>query len=224
MPKINFKHSLFTEFARVGKALSNANRLELMEFLAQGTRSVEELAKISGLSVANTSQHLQHLRQAGLVIGQKKGLKVYYQLSARDVVELISVLRNVAQRHIAEVDRLIHDALDAKDDLEAIPRDELAKRIKQGMVTVIDVRPAEEYNAGHVSGAVNIPLIELENKMKNLPRDKEVVAYCRGPHCVLAFDAVHKLRQSGLKARRMEDGFPEWMNANMPVESEPHND
>lgn len=224
MPKTHFKHSIFAEFARVGKALSNPNRLELLEFLAQGTRNVDELATVSGLSVANTSQHLQHLRQVGLVVAQKQGLKVYYRLSGNDVIELITTLRNVAQRHIAEVERLIHTVLDAKDELEAIPRSELVTRLEQGTVTVIDVRPSEEYNAGHVQGAINIPLVELDDRLNKLPHDKEIVAYCRGPHCVLAFDAVHKLRQSGLKARRMEDGFPEWMNANMPVESEPDND
>jgi len=224
MPKTHFKHNLFTEFARVGKALSNANRLELLEFLAQGSRNVEELASISGLSVANTSQHLQHLRQAGLVIAQKQGLKVYYRLSGSDVVELTATLRNVAQRHIAEVDRLIRTVLDAKDDLEAIPRDELLERLEQGTVTIIDVRPEKEYIAGHVSGAINIPIEELDNKLNKLPQNKEVIAYCRGPHCVLAFDAVSKLRRHGLKARRMEDGFPEWATAEMPIESEAHHD
>jgi len=220
MPNLNFKHRIFTEFARIGKALSHPNRLELLELLAQGTRNVDELAKVSGLSVANTSQHLQHLRQTGLVTSQKKGLKVYYSLSGSDVIELMTNLRLAAQRHIAEVDRLIHNVLDEKDNVEAIPRNELIKRLEQGSVTVIDVRPAEEYNAGHVSGAINVPVDELDNRLNKLPRDKEVIAYCRGPHCVLAFDAVHKLRQFGMKARRMEDGFPEWANADMPVESE----
>ena len=219
MPNLNFKHSIFTEFARIGKALSHPNRLELLEFLAQGTRNVEELAKISGLSVANTSQHLQHLRQTGLVIAQKQGLKVYYRLSGNDVIELMATLRHAAQRHIAEVDRLIHSVLDAKDSVEAIPRSELISRLEQGTVTVIDVRPVEEYKAGHVPGAINVPQVELGDQLSKLPRDKEVIAYCRGPHCLLAFDAVHKLRQFGMKARRMEEGFPEWAIANMPIES-----
>ena len=217
MPKTHFKHTLFTEFARVGKALSHANRLELLEIIAQGSQNVDELAKISGLSVANTSQHLQHLRRAGLVIAQKQGLKVYYQLSGNDVIELITTLRNVAQHHIAEVDHLINGVLGAKDELEAIQRDELVERIKHGTVTVIDVRPATEYAAGHVSGAINVPLKELEGKLNEFPKGQEVIAYCRGPHCVLAFDAVSKLRQSGINARRMQDGFPEWANANLPV-------
>jgi len=220
MPKTHFKHNLFTEFARVGKALSNANRLELIEFLAQGRRNVDELAKVSGLTVANTSQHLQHLRQTGLVIAEKQGLKVYYRLSGNDVIELAATLRNVAQRHIAEVDRLIHTVLDAKDELEAIPHDELIERLQLGTVTLIDVRPATEYAAGHVAGAINIPVDELDEKLDSLPHEKEVIAYCRGPHCVLAFDAVNKIRKSGIKARRMEDGFPEWASANRPVESE----
>jgi len=219
MPKTNFKHNLFAQFARVGKALSNPNRLELLEFLAQGARNVDQLAKVSGLSVANTSQHLQHLRQTGLVTAEKQGLKVYYRVSGNDVIELITLLRNVAQRHIAEVDRLIHTVLTAKDELEAIPKTELLTRLEEGSVTVIDVRPTEEYVAGHISGAINTPIAELEGKLDKFSHDKEVVAYCRGPHCVLAFDAVQALRQSGFKARRMEDGFPEWSNENLPIES-----
>ncbi len=215
----NFKHDLFAQFARVGKALSHANRLELLEFIAQGERSVDELANVSGLTVANTSQHLQHLRQAGLVTSHKEGLKVYYQLSGDDVITLLDTVRNVAERHIAEVDKLVNTYLTVKDNLEPLPRKELLKRAKQGLVTVLDVRPAEEYAAGHVPGAVNVPLKELEGYLKNLDTQQEIVAYCRGPHCILAFDAVAKLRGKGLKARRLEDGFPEWKLAGLPVES-----
>ncbi len=215
----NFKHELFSQFARIGKALSHANRLELLEFIAQGERNVDELATVSGLSVANTSQHLQHLRQAGLVTSHKEGLKVYYQLSGDDVITLLDTVRGVAERHIAEVDKLVNTYLTVKDNLEPIPRKELLKRAKQGLVTVLDVRPAEEYAAGHVPGAVNVPLKELENYLKQLDAQQEIVAYCRGPHCILAFDAVAKLRNKGLKARRLEDGFPEWKLAGLPVES-----
>ncbi len=215
----NFKHELFSQFARIGKALSHANRLELLEFIAQGERNVDELATVSGLTVANTSQHLQHLRQAGLVTSHKEGLKVYYQLSGDDVITLLDTVRGVAERHIAEVDKLVNTYLTVKDNLEPIPRKELLKRAKQGLVTVLDVRPAEEYAAGHVPGAVNVPLKELENYLKQLDTQQEIVAYCRGPHCILAFDAVAKLRDKGLKARRLEDGFPEWKLAGLPVES-----
>ncbi len=215
----NFKHALFSQFARVGKALSHANRLELLEFIAQGERSVDELATVSGLTVANTSQHLQHLRQAGLVTSHKEGLKVYYQLSGDDVITLLDTVRGVAERHIAEVDKLVNTYLTVKDNLEPLPRKELLKRAKQGLVTVLDVRPAEEYAAGHVPGAVNVPLKELEGYLKNLDAQQEIVAYCRGPHCILAFDAVAALRDKGLTARRLEDGFPEWKRAGLPVES-----
>ena len=216
---VNFKQDLFAQFARVGKALSNGNRLELLEFLAQGERSVDQLAQVSGLSVANTSQHLQQLRQAGLIVSRKQGLKVFYRLSGDDVLALFEALRAVAGRHVAEVERLVNTFLSVKDNLEPIPREELLERTRQGRVTVLDVRPPEEFAAGHVPGAVNIPLSELEAHLQNLDSNQEVVAYCRGPHCVLAFDAVAQLREKGMKARRMEDGFPEWKQAGLPVET-----
>lgn len=219
MSRRNFKHDLFGQFARVGKALSNGNRLELLEFIAQGERSVEDLAKVSGLSVANTSQHLQQLRQAGLVSPHREGLKVFYRLSGDEVIKLLDVLREVAERHVSDVERIINTFLTVKDNLEPIPREELLERARQDLVTVLDVRPPEEYAAGHVPGAVNVPLSELEKHLKELDPKQEVVAYCRGPHCVLAFDAVARLREKGLKARRLEDGFPEWKQAGFPVES-----
>ena len=214
----NFKHDLFTQFAVVGKALSNGNRLELLEFLAQGERSVEDLAKVSGLSVANTSRHLQQLRQAGLILNRKEGLKVFYRVSADDVIELLSALRNVAGRHVADVERLVNTYLTVKDNLEPVPRDELLARVQDDLVTVIDVRPAEEYASGHIPGAANIPLSELEKHLDQFDPDQEIVAYCRGPHCILAFDAVAKLRDKGYIARRLQDGYPEWKSAGLPVE------
>ncbi len=214
----HFKQDLFAQFARVGKALSNPNRLELIEFLAQGERSVDQLAKVSGLSVANTSQHLQQLRQAGLVISRKQGLKVFYSLSGDDVIGLLESVRGVAERHLAEVDQLVKTYLTIKDNLEAIPANELLDRARKGLVTVIDVRPPEEYAAGHVPGAVNVPLSELEQHLEKLDPRQEVVAYCRGPHCILAFDAVARLREKGLTAHRLEDGFPEWKKAGLPIE------
>jgi len=214
----NFKHDLFAQFARVGRALGSGNRLELLEFLAQGERSVDELAKVANLTMANTSQHLQHLRQAGLVSTRKEGLRVYYSISGDDVVELLDVLRLVAERHVAEVDRLVNTYLTVKDSLEPIPRDELIERVRDDLVTVLDVRPPEEYASGHVPGAINIPLSELEQRLDELGENKEVVAYCRGPHCILAFDAVAQLREKGLKARRLEDGYPEWKTAGLPTE------
>ena len=219
MSNSHFKHDLFAHFARVGKAFSNANRLELLEFIAQGERSVDELAKVSGLTVANTSQHLQQLRQAGLVSCRKEGLKVFYSLSGDDVIELFDALRGVAGRHVAEVEKLVNTYLTVKDELEPVPRQELLERVRNGLVTVLDVRPPQEYAAGHVPGAVNVPLSELEQHIKDLNPKQEIVAYCRGPHCVLAFEAVASLREKGLKARRLEDGYPEWKTAGLPVET-----
>lgn len=218
MSSNNFKQDLFAQFARVGKAMSNGNRLELLEFLAQGERSVDDLAKVSGLSVANTSQHLQQLRQAGLITSSKRGLKVFYRLSGDDVIHLFDSLRQVAERHLAEVQQLVNTFLTVKDDLEPIPARELLERVREGLVTVLDVRPAEEYQAGHIPGAINVPLTELEQQLDNIDTAHDVVAYCRGPHCVLAFDAVAKLRKKGFTAHRMEDGFPEWKSAGLPVE------
>ncbi len=218
MSSNHFKQDLFTQFARVGKAMSNGNRLELLEFIAQGERSVDELAKVSGLSVANTSQHLQQLRQAGLITSTKRGLKVFYRLSGDDVIDLFNSLRNVAERHLADVQQLVNTFLTVKDDLEPIPATELLDRVKDGLVTVLDVRPPEEYQSGHVPGAINVPLSELEAHLNQLDTKQEVVAYCRGPHCVLAFDAVEQLRQKGITAHRMEDGFPEWKSRGLPIE------
>jgi rhodanese-related sulfurtransferase/DNA-binding transcriptional ArsR family regulator len=215
----NFKHDLFSQFARVAKAMSNGYRLELLEFLAQGERSVDALAKVSGLTVANTSQHLQQLRQTGLVTNRKEGLKVYYKLSGADVVALFGLLREVAERHVADVERLVDDYLKVKDDLEPIPASELLSRAREGLVMALDVRPTEEYNAGHVPGAINVPLEELEQHLHELNPEQEIVAYCRGPHCVLAFDAVDKLRGKGISARRLDGGLPEWKLEGFPVES-----
>ncbi len=218
MSSDHFKQDLFAQFARVGKAMSNGNRLELLEFIAQGERSVDELARISGLSVANTSQHLQQLRQAGLVVSTKKGLKVFYRISGDDVIELFNSLRNVAERHLAEVQRLVNAFLMVKDNLEPVPATELLDRVRNDLVTVLDVRPPEEYQSGHVPGAINIPLSELEKHLDELDAEQEVVAYCRGPHCVLAFDAIAQLREKGFKAHRLQDGFPEWKASGLPVE------
>ncbi len=215
----SFKHDLFNQSARVAKAMSNGHRLELLEFLAQGERSVDALARVSGLTVANTSQHLQQLRQAGLVVNRKVGHKVYYQLSGLDVSALFSSLREVAERRLSDVDRLVDDYLRVKDDLEPVPACELLERARDGLVTVLDVRPPEEYASGHLPGAINIPLDELEKHLDELDPDHEVVAYCRGPHCVLAYDAVLRLREKGINARRLDGGLPEWRLEGLPVET-----
>jgi len=214
----NFKKDLFRQFARVAKALANGHRLELIEFLAQGERSVDELARLTGLSVANTSQHLQQLRQTGLVVGRKQGQKVFYSITGEDVERLFSALREVAERHLNEVKELVSNYLEVKDELEPVPPDELFERIRDGLVTIIDVRPPEEYAAGHLPGAINLPLSQLEREVDRLDDGREVVAYCRGPHCVLAFDAVAFLREKGLPASRLDGGLPEWRLKGLPVE------
>lgn len=218
MSNTNVKAELFEQFARIGKALGSARRLEMLEFLSQAERSVETLARMTGLSVANASQHLQLLRRAGLVEARKEGLYVHYRLAGDAVDRLVAALRVVGEERLAEVDRLVTLYLDAKDDLEPVPARELVERASKGLVTVLDVRPPEEYAAGHIAGAMNVPLGELRRRLHELPRDREIVAYCRGPYCLLAFDAVAELRKRGRKARRLEDGFPEWRSAGRPVE------
>lgn len=217
MSTANIKHLLFSQFARIGKALSNANRLEIIEYLAQGERSVEALAHVSGLSVANTSQHLQQLRQAGLVEARRDGQRAYYRLTSDDVVVLLNALRAVADRHLAEVDQLVRTYLDTRDSLEPVDPQELLKRARQDQITVLDVRPPEEFAAGHLPGAINIPLAELEARLQDLDPAQEVVAYCRGPYCVLSYDAVARLREKGFNARRLQDGYPEWKLAGLPT-------
>lgn len=214
---MGFKQDLFEHFGRIGQALSSGKRLELLEFLAQGERSVEALGTAAGLSTANASHHLQQLRRAGLVASRKEGLKVYYRLSGDEVIELLASLRAVGERYLAEVDRLVEKVLGTKDPLEPLTREQFLERLRQGTVTVLDVRPAEEYGAGHLPGAINLPLTEIEKRLATLDPDREFVAYCRGPYCVLAFEAVALLRSRGLNARRLEDGYPEWRAAGLPI-------
>lgn len=218
MSSKSVKTLLFAEFARVSKALGSGNRLELLEFLAQGERSVDALAGLSGLSVANTSRHLQVLRQAGLVAARKEGQFVYYTVSGDGVIKLLAALQEVGQHNLAEVTKLVNTYLISKDSLEAVSVSELMDRMHQGLVTIVDVRPVDEYAAGHLQGAINVPLSELEKHLDDLPSDQEIVAYCRGPFCVLAFEAVSQLRKRGLNARRLETGFPEWKVSGFPVE------
>lgn len=215
----NFKTDLFEQFARIGKALSSGKRLEMLEFLAQGERSVEPLARLTRLSVANTSQHLQQLRQVGLVTARKDGLYVHYRIAGDGIVRLLTTLRAVGEEHVADVDRLIKLFLDSKDSLEPVPAKELWQRVKQGLVTVLDVRPPEEYAQGHIRGAINVPVTELKKRLHQIPAGQEVVAYCRGPYCLLAYEAVEVLRKKGIKARRLEQGYPEWKSAGLPVEA-----
>ena len=223
MSRQNLKQQIYSQVARIGKVVGHGHRLELLEYLAQGERTVEALTKLTGLSVANTSQHLRVMRQSGLVQARKDGLYVYYSLVDDEIVRLLSSMRKLAESHLADVDRLVRSYLTVKDELEPIPRRELLERARKGMVTVLDVRPPEEYASGHVPGAVNVPLKELARRLEELPRNQEIVAYCRGPHCVLAFEAVAQLREEGFQARRLEDGFPEWREAGLPVEKSAKN-
>ncbi len=215
----NFKQDIYAQLARVAKALGHANRLELLEFVAQGPRSVDELATMTHLSVANASKHLQELRQAGLVRARKEGVRVFYEVAGADVVDLLGALSTVAESRLAEVSQLLRTYITARDDLEPVPAGELLERVRQGLVTVLDVRPPEEYAAGHVPGAINIASDALSSHLRRLPKGREVIAYCRGPYCLLSVDAVALLREKGYKARRLVDGFPEWKASGLPVEA-----
>jgi rhodanese-related sulfurtransferase len=211
------KDALFEAFALVGKALGSGRRAELVDVLAQGERSVDDLANEIGQSVANTSQHLQHLLRAGLVRTRRDGTRVYYALASERVVQLWQLQRSVAAEQVGELDRLARAYLGDRDALESITQSELRRRIRSGDVVVIDVRPAAEFDAGHVSGARSLPLADLSRRLRDLPKDTEVVAYCRGPYCVYADDAVRLLRRRGYQARRLEDGYPEWAQAGLPT-------
>lgn len=213
----NVKRELFEQFARIGTAIASAARLELIELLAQSERSVDQLAKLTGLTVANASQHLQKLKQAGLILGRKEGQFVFYRIAGDEVVRLLSALTQLGEARVAEVERLVRTYLVQRDALEAVPAAELLDRAKKGLITVLDVRPPEEFAAGHVPGAINIPVGELSKRLAELPKRKEVVAYCRGPYCLLSYDAVELLRKKGLQARRLQDGLPEWRLAGLPV-------
>lgn len=213
------KHALFAQFAMVAKAMGHADRLELLEHLAQGERSVEALAQRAGLSIANTSQHLQQLRRAALVASRRDGKYVVYRLADPAVLSLFASLRQVAELGLAEVDRIVRGYFDERDAMEAISRAELLERARDGLVTVLDVRPADEFASGHVPGALNIPLRDLELRISELDPDQEIVAYCRGAYCVMSFEAVAALRARGFRALRLEDGLPEWKAAGLPIET-----
>jgi len=216
----SIKSALYQQLARVAQALASDSRLHLLEYVAQTERSVEELATMTRLSIANCSKHLQALRQAGLVLARKEGLRVYYALAGDDVATLLASLRSVAENRVAEVERLLRAWLAHRDEMEPVPATELLELAKKGLVTVLDVRPAEEFAAGHLPGAINVPLDKLESFLSRLPKRKEVVAYCRGPYCLMSFQAVEKLRKRGWRARRLENGLPEWRAAGLPVVQE----
>jgi len=213
----NPKLALFVQFAAVAKSLAHTHRLELLEQLAQGERSVEVLADRTRLSIANASQHLQHMRRAGLVTNRRDGKFVYYRLVDDSVLDLLAALRRIAERNVAEVERVIRSFFYNRDSLEPVSRAELLKRSHAGEVIVLDVRPEDEFALGHLPGAVNMPLQKLEIRLAEFDPAQEIVAYCRGPYCVLSYEAVAFLRARGFKARRLEDGLPEWRAAGLPV-------
>ena len=213
------KQTLFAQFAAVAKAVAHPHRLAMIEQLAQGERSVELLADRVHLSIANASQHLQQMRQAGLVVARREGKFVFYRLGDESVLDLLAAVRRVAERNLAEVDRVVRGYFNDRDSMEPVSRAELMDRIKLGLVTLLDVRPADEFALGHLPGALNVQLKDLKQRLARLSKSKEIVAYCRGPYCVLSYEAVALLRARGFKVRRLEDGLPEWRAAGLPIET-----
>ncbi|HYW91482.1 MAG TPA: metalloregulator ArsR/SmtB family transcription factor [Gammaproteobacteria bacterium] len=212
------KQALYGEFALVARALGSPHRLEMLEHLAQGERSVDALAARVGLTLANASQHLQQLRRAGLVASRREGKRVCYRLADESVLEVTAALSDLASRNLAEVARIRRTYFGERDTMEPVSRAELLSRMRDGLVTLLDVRPSDEFATGHLPGAVNIPLAELESRLDELSPQREIVAYCRGPWCVLSFEAVATLRGRGFSVRRLQDGLPEWKAAGLPVE------
>jgi len=215
----HFKDRLYGQFARIGKALSSPHRIEILELLAQGERTVDSLATEIGLSLANASQHLQALRQAALVESRKEGLYVSYRLADSAVIDLCTALRTVAEHRLADLERLVHEHFGDRSDAEPVQMDELLKRARSENVVILDTRPATEYAAGHIAGAISVPVDDLQRRLRRLPKRKEYVAYCRGPYCVYADRAVEILRSTGRRARRLLEGFPEWRAAGFPIET-----
>ena len=213
-----FKDGLYAQFARVGKALSSPHRIEVLELLAQSERTVDSLATELGASVANVSQHLQALRQASLVESRKQGLFVYYRLADPEISDLLRALRTVSERRLADLDRLVREHFGDRSRTEPVSMPELLRRARSGDVVILDTRPATEYDAGHIAGAISVPVADLRRRLKELPRDKRYVAYCRGPYCVYADEAVEFLQSKGRRAARLAEGFPEWRAAGLPVQ------
>ncbi len=213
-----FKSAVYEQFARIGKAISNPARLELLDLLCQGPRTVEVLAREASLGVANTSQHLKALRSARLVEAEKSGLFVTYRLADQQVCDFFRSLRGLAESRLAEIHQITRAFFEDRGAMEPVDRDSLLAKVRAGAVTVLDVRPVEEYQAGHIPGALSVPLKDLEQRLSGLPRDREIVAYCRGPYCVFALQAVEKLKALGFTASRMEHGVADWRALGLPVE------
>lgn len=215
----DFKDALFTQFAQIGGAFSSPKRIEIIDLLAQGERHVDALAREAGLTVANTSRHLQVLKAAHLVASRKEGLQVFYRLADPMVLRGYRALRELSETSLAEVGRLVNAYFGSADGLEPVEKEELLRRARGRGVVVLDVRPPEEFAAGHIAGAVSMPLATLEKRLADFPPGRQVVAYCRGPYCVLAAEAVKLLRRRGVDAVRLKEGYPEWRDAGLPVES-----
>lgn len=214
-----FKDAIYEQIARIGKSLGSGPRLEILDLLCQGPRTVEVLAGQTGQSVANTSRHLQVLRRARLVEAERDGVHVRYRLADEEVCTFFRALRALAEARLFEIEQITRTFLESRNALEPVDRSRLVERVRTGVVTVLDVRPPEEYEAGHIPGAVSVPLSELERRLAELPRDREIVAYCRGPYCVMALEAVEVLRSHGFEAVRMEEGVPDWRARGLPVEA-----
>lgn len=218
MGKRTFKNNVYQQLAKIGKAMSNPHRLEILELLAQGRFSVAEIADETHISGANASQHLQVLKQAQLVSTQRKGNHVYYRLAGEHVYKAWKALRDLGVERVAEIERVLRQFRESRTSLETLSRSELAEKMRREDVTVIDVRPKHEFNEGHIAGALNIPVDELPGKLNQLPKNREIVAYCRGPFCVFADEAVELLHKNGYDARRLDEGYPEWKLEELPVE------
>jgi ArsR family transcriptional regulator len=210
--------AVFAGLAEVARAIAHPNRLELLEHLGQGERAVETVAALAGLSMANASQHLQQLKRVGLVANRRDGKRVLYRLADDDIAALLAALRRVGERAVGDIARVMASYFHARDDLEPVSRADLLARLRDGGTTLLDVRPEDEFALGHLPGALNIPLAELERRLAELPPEHLIVAYCRGPYCVLSFEAVAALRARGFTVRRLEDGYPEWKAAGLPVQ------
>lgn len=211
------KETLLEQFAAVAKAIAHPHRFALLEHLAQGERSVEALAERSGLKIANVSQHLQTMRRSGLLEARRDGKFVLYRLADDSALDLMHAIHRVAERNASEVESVVQGYFRARDAMEPVSRAELRKRMKEGLVTVLDVRPSDEFALGHIPGAINIPVAELKRRLSHLPKRREIIAYCRGSFCVMAFEAVAMLREHGFASRRLEEGMPEWRAAGLPV-------
>jgi rhodanese-related sulfurtransferase len=213
------RDALLGHFARIGRAVSSPSRLKLLDLLAQGEKNVETLARQTGLSVKNTSAHLRALRSASLVEDRRDGTYVFYRLADEMTVGFLRSLEDLARRQVAEVERIVHDHFESLDELEPLSASELDERMRGGSVTLLDVRPPDEYGAGHIPGAISIPLGELERRLADLPKDREIVAYCRGPYCVLSVEAIAALRKRGRSARRLAVGLPDWRALGYAIET-----